>query len=444
MIRKFMQGGDVYNNIKHLVKNANEQVVVNPNTYAGTAKYIKNIIRYLAFNNTLISKNLATQKGGIGAKDTQFKYTGNTAFVDSASAFSNANQQEARFIEYSLQPNYYDVKEVWDFTTLRNTFLNQIKHMDGALQRRFLQDAGMSAMLDAKLEDIPLMNDALYIKGKTNVIGANGNAPMALFANAYTGFNGTLEAGNGYKLRSPSVAISGLNISGTYLLITVAGSSIKKGDYIIVKGIGNGAGNMGTQLNGREYTKTTDKVSPRDAVGIIAQDVTVSGANQIIETNIKVVDLVGAVLDTPNFTNARLHFVNTTNVIDFLASAWIAIPEALREREDFNFWVHPGVKNALALSDADRVGSSYIQYEKTKFLNFVDKNLVSVPNMTPASLIGICQENAEIGVDDSADESSIVMIDTLFTTGDKFQKLVMSMGTCVGVPKTEESIYIRP
>lgn len=441
-----MQGEDVYNNIKHLVKNANEQPIVNPNTYAGTSKYITNVARYLAFNNTLVNKNLVTQKSGIGAKDTRFKYTGNTSFVDSASTFSNANQQEAKFIEYSLRPNYYDVKETWDFVGLRDTFWNEIKHLNGALQRRFLQDAGMSAMLDAKLEDIPLMNDALYIKGKTNVIGANGNAPMSLFGNAYTGFNGTLEAGNGQKSRSPSVVISAVNISGTFLTITVAGSSIRKGDYIIVKGLGNGGGGgtMGDQLNGREYTKTTDKVSPRDAIGIIAQDVTVSGSNQIIETNIKVTDLAGATLGTPVYTNAKLHFVNITNVVDLLSSAWITIPEALREREDFNFWVHPGVKNALALSDADRLGSSYIQYDKIKFLNFIDKNLVSVPNMTPASLIGICQENAEIGVDDALDESSIVMIDTLFTTGDKFQKLVMSMGTCVGVPKTEESIYIRP
>jgi hypothetical protein len=423
--------------------NANEIPAFPNNTYVGQA--INDIFRYLAFYNLLTKQDLVTQRTGVKFRGNGLVLDTNVILQDESGTFSNALQRPKTFTPYAPEPVHYSMQDETNYLEFYKTWASQIGSgiAAGSLQNRFAPEMVMQAIFDEILEQIPLMHDKLYLTGKASGTGhANFNTPGALFNSAYEGFYQKLNSAVGnVKLQTPSAPITAINGSGTNLVLTCTGASIKAGDSFVINGLGNGTGTTGTYLNKREYVQNTNVISVKNAVPLQVISVTPSGGSQLVEINVLSSEVT---VGTPVFTNALFYFVNENNVQNVVLSFWQSISEVLRQSEDFKIWVHPQIKNALLASEATRLGGSVVNYGNTNDISLIDKRLYVLPNLPVGTMIGIEKTNAEIILDDSMDFSDLRMIDMLNTTGDKTIRTLMSFATCVGVPKPKETIILRP
>lgn len=460
-----MTGELVVKNLGHLiikdtngreVKNANEKPAFPANDYAGTGM-MQELIRFLAFNGTLASKNLITLRYGIKFKNTELRLKLNAMMRGSNASFDTTGQKQLEITPYVLQPIQYEFKQKFDFTDLVKTWVAEAGagFAPGIAQNRLIPQIMMTGLMDEMLEQFPLFHDQLYLVGKTTTANDNRNTYGALstLTDEYKGYITLLKEGEGQQLTTPTSAITAVAITGANeIQITVAGLDINAGDFIEIDGIVNGGGGNIALLNRRRYKENADAVSVKYATALQVKSAVTSGANRVCVLNIDTTDFttpggasVTVTVGTPNLANAKVCFINENNVSNILLNFWLSLTQVQRSDPNFKIWANPAFDNAIRVSEAQRLGGSIMNaiYREKSLL--IDEKLVVVDNMPVGCLIGISNDNAEAGVDDTLESfNTLQMIDSFETTFEKFILFYAGFATCVGVKKTKETIISTP
>jgi hypothetical protein len=412
-------------------KNANEEVNLPDNEYAGTSDPNREIIRRAVYDNPFVEQELVTVINGIKKQETLHKIEVDIEFKDRAARFTG-NQKPKDLEPIVLTPTVMELQEEWDFLNLRNSWFAQ---NPGTFNDRIPRAVVEQAIMTSIDELVPRYNSAILVRGKSR-------SPYFNITPTYLGYEEIIAtATDSKKYVAPRTAITAITNVGDKVAFTVGtglGANYEIGDYITATGIGNGTGNTATKLNDKIFNQGTYNRKTTENIYIteIQGDVLVS--------NVDITD-ESITIGTPVYTNAKLICINASNVVTVLRSIWRMVPEALRNNPNWNFWVHPYILDCFVDVQAQRLGNQLITplgFTQND-LNILSMKLKRVPEMSPNTIVGIARENALYGVDDITDSNTFNITDLFATTNEELWRLRMSMAHCAVIAKTNEALIVR-
>lgn len=397
---------------------ARETFTFSPNTYAGKL-YAGYALPALLPPLGLVDKGLVTPMPGIKKRQVMRTMDGSVEFQQPSCTFT-AQAGTDSFGEKYLDPVKYEVmKEIcwddfrvtWEAERMKRGSLNDYK----AIQPTETE------LLDYMSRKIAIMNEQLYLLGKTGV--NTGGIGTATFSSAYPGLLERLrEDSTVVKIKSETSAgnilLSGISIASNAVVTTIGAHGLTTGQRVTIAGA-----NGSPYVNGRS---------------IIGQSfiITVTGATTF---TIGATTTGGAAATAGNVT-----WVSAANAINILTTAFQNTPLKILRNPDKKIWVSTDVAMGYQLAQAAVANGAGSYYLDDKKLAFIGNNLVEVDYLPNATVLVADPGNIQLGFDDSGDETNIKTIDLSETTGDDVIRYKMSMKTDINYLYGNEILLITP
>ncbi len=315
--------------------------------------------------------------------------------------------------EVMVEICYADLRQGWEAAQLKKGSLN-----DYVPPRDF-----EALLLEIMAVKIGLMNEQLYVNGKTGV-----TAGTVSFSAAYPGLIGRLKA-DATVLKATTGSVG--NASNT----TMTGTAI-------------------TLANpGIATVASTANLRTGDTITITAN----TGASQVGGATIVGQSFVITVLSSTTFslnkavTNAAstgftMMYYNQSNVLDVLSYVYNNVPLAVSSKPDFKIWIPQSLANYYSQSQATvaALGMAGANFVGKKELDYLGSKLTVVNALPPNTIIGASAGNVFLGFDDSGDEDYIRVTDMGKTTGDDKYRYKASMKTDINYVYGNEILFIAP
>lgn len=395
-------------------------IAYSPNTYAGEL-YKGLITPSILPKQGLVDAGLVTPLPGIKKRTVLRTLDFNVVFQDPSCDFVAQSGNPAvgeKYIdpvkyEVMVEICYADLRTSWEAAQLKKGSLND-----------YVPPADFEALiLEIMQVKIGLMNEQLYINGKTGV-----TAGTVSFAAAYPGLIGRLKADSTVlKFATGSVGNAGSS--------TMTGTAI-------------------TLANpGVATVASTANLRTGDTITITAN----TGASQVGGTTIVGQSFVITVLTATTFslnkavTNAAstgftMMYVNQSNVLDVLGYIYNNVPLAISSKPDFKIWIPRNIANYYQQSQATvaALGLAGANFVGAKPLDYLGAKLTVVDALPANTIIAASAGNIFLGFDDSGDEEYIRVTDMGKATGDDKFRYKASMKTDINYVYGNEILFIAP
>lgn len=392
------------------------QVVYSPNTYAGEV-YSEMILPSLVPALGIVDKGLVTPLPGIKKRtvirDLDFPVefqNPSCDFVDQDNDLTGGEKYiDPVAYEVMIEMCYKDVRQGWDAMKLKKGSLND-----------YVPPADLeSAFIELVTKKIAIMNEQLYIRGKSGV-----TAGTVSFSAAYPGLiqrlrNDSLvnkvEAGS---VGGTSFALTGITTANPGVVTVASTTNLKTGDRVTI-----------TDANGNQQVGGVT-INEQSFVITVLSATTFSLGKQV----------TGA---TPA-TSGTVVFFNQSNVIALLSFVYNNTPEYTLDHPDMKIWIPRNVAIAYQFAQATVASAGGSYFVGQKELDFLGSKLVPVSNLPNGTIIVAPSSNIFLGFDDSGDEDYIRVTDMAKTTGDDKFRYKASMKTDINHIKGADILLISP
>lgn len=384
-----------------------ETISFSPNTYAGEL-YAKYAWPALLAPLGIVDKGLVTAVPGVKKREVLRTGTSTVEFQDPSCTFT-AQAGTDTFGEKYLDPVRYEVmKEIcWaDFLASWESQLMKAGARNDYQPIKSVEDMFMEFMA----QKIAIMNEQLYLIGKTglNLAGIGS----ATFSASYPGLlerfrdDSTINkiiTGNVGVSNVTTLALTAITIANPAVVTVASTSLLKTGQRVTIRSA-NGAPYVGGKT-------------------IVGQSFIITVLNAT--TFSLGVTTTGGAASTSGFVD----FVNATNVIEVLTTAYQNTVEAIRDQPDTHMWVSRDIAQAYKLNQSGVATGQGAYYTGDKKLDFIGNMLQEVPYLPSGTVIVAQQSNIHLGFDDSGDETNIRTVYLGDATLDDVVRYKMSMKT---------------
>lgn len=315
--------------------------------------------------------------------------------------------------EVMVEVCYADLRQGWEAANLKKGSLN-----DYTPPKNF-----EDLLLEIMTQKIGLMNEQLYINGKTGV-----TAGTVSFAAAYLGLIGRLKAdATVLKYTTGSVGnASNSTMTGTAITMANPGvatvtstANLRTGDRVTI------TANTGASLVG--------------GVTIVGQTFTIT---VLTATTFS----LNAQVTGAASTGFTMMYFNASNILDVLTYVYNNVPIAVSGKPDFHIWISRNLANYYQTTQATvaALGMAGANFVGAKPLDFLGSKLVVVDALPPNTIIGASASNIFLGFDDSGDEDTIEIVSMRETTLDQKYRYKASMKTDINYVYGNEILFIAP
>jgi len=411
-------------------KNANEIVFVD-NDYVGDYRADLLAEALLGANDI----NVWTVIDGIKDERRLSRITNSVTFKDRSAEF-NASGNDVT-IDYSrkLTMRNYGVQEAVSVLALKQAWHN------GTLSPGSLGDYNSEIINNWWINEIvklsTIQNAILRWQGKAGLTpqSLSGSNPelvgrlIPTFTDPYLGLIPLLESDPDtskqslLSITSSNIDINTVQSLGTTTVLELSSvANLSVGDTLTISGLlDGGGGNIATALNG-----TYGQIVEID-----------SASNVTLRIN-----TTGLVIGTPDYTNAKVSFINESNIIEIMKILYARVPKPIFDKDDFRIFIPPTMQRYYEFATSSVATGDGDYFLSKRELAFLSKKL-EVINYMPENKI-LCAQTSNIfyGVDLLSDETQVNFVDTSKTTNSMLKTLRIDMKSDVQVGYTEECTLI--
>lgn len=390
-------------------------VAYTANTYAGEL-YSEIIMPSLIPPLGIVDKGLVTPLPGIKKREVLRSLDFPVEFQDPSCNFNDQDNDltfDERYIdpvEYSvmIEMCYKDLKAGWDALKLKKgTFNDYVPPAD--IESAFLEIVG---------KKIAIMNEQMYINGKSKVTAGTVNITAA-----YPGLiqrlrnDSAVNKAESGSLGSTSFALTGITSASPGVVTVASTANLRTGDRVTLTDCNNNQTAGGVSINEQSFVITVINATT------FSLGVTIAG--------------------TPA-TSGTVVFFNKSNAIGVLSYVYNNMPETARQNPDTKIWIPSGLKRAYEFAQAEVANGAGAYYIGTKELDFLGNALSEVYYMPANTIVVAPPSNVFLGFDESGDETNIRIVDMSKTTNEDKWRYKGSMKTDVNHVKGGDILLISP
>jgi len=395
-----------------------ETITFSPNTYAGKL-YAGVALPALLAPFGLVDKGLITPRPGIKKRQVMRTMDVSVEFQDPSCSF---NAQAGTFYngERYLDPVKYEVMiEICWADFLASWEVERMKK--GSLNDYQSFEPTESDFLDYMARKIAIMNEQLYINGKSGVNA--GGIGTATFSAAYPGLLERLRDDStvnkiATQNSAGNILLSSITIANPGVVTTIGAHGLSTGQRVTIAGANGSPYVNGKSIIGQSFIIT---VLSATTFSIGAQ--TTGGAAA---------------------TDGNVTWVSASNAVNILTTAFQNTPLKILRNPDKKIWVSTDVAMGYQLAQAAVANGAGSYYLDDKKLDFIGNGLTEVDYLPNATVLVGVPDNIQLGFDDSGDETNIQTIDLSKTTGDDVIRYKMSMKTDINYIYGNEILLITP
>jgi hypothetical protein len=391
-----------------------------PNTYAGEL-YKGLITPSIIPAQGLVSMGLVTPLPGIKKRTVLRTMDFAVEFQNPSCDFvgqTNTSTVAEKYIdpvkyEVMVEICYADVRTSWDAAQLKKGSLND-----------YVPPNDFEALiLEVMQVKIGLMNEQLYVNGKTGV-----TTGTVSFSAAYLGLIGRLKAdATVLKYTTGSVG-NASNSTMTGTAITLANPGV-------------------ATVTSTANLRTGDKVTITANTGAsLVGGVTIVGQTFTITVLTATTFSLNAQVTGAASTGFTMMYFNASNILDVLTYVYNNVPLAVSSQPDFKIWISRNLANYYQTTQATvaALGMAGANFVGEKPLDFLGSKLIVVDALPANTIIGARAGNIFLGFDDSGDEDYIRVTDMAKSTGDDKWRYKASMKTDINYIYGNEILFIAP
>jgi hypothetical protein len=331
------------------------------------------------------------------------------AFTDQATT--------AAIDEKYLDPVAFEFHKQEDYSALVNSWLSQ-KQPAGEAGRYVAPQDLYDFMVMRYQSKLKVACERLWWLGKSSV-------QEATFSASYTGMLPKLIAGSDVSkttLSSTAYAFSAIT-AATGLMTVVSTAAYRDGDVVTITALSTGT----------TTETTTDIFGNATSVSVLGQSYIVQVASA---TTLKLVRNVNkaqtnrtaATFSTNNTGGGTIQCINVSNVATVLAGVYATLDWASYDDTNYNLMVPLHVAKAYQTKQGELATNQLgaLAFEKT--LAYNNMKLQVMPFFPGNTILGANSKNLHFGTDLLSDVNTLSVVDTRYTTGDKYIR--MRAGMC--------------
>lgn len=391
------------------------KIALTTNTYAG--EVAQGFVASTLLENDSATRGLYTIHPNVKKREVILLADDQVKLQTPAAAFTD-QATTAAIDEKYLDPVAFEFHKQEDYSALVDSWLTT-RQPAGESGRYVAPEDLYMHMINRYQRKLKIATERLWWLGKASV-------QEATFSATYTGMIPKLVAGSDVSkttLSSTSYAFSAITAS-TGLMTVVSTANFRDGDVITI-----------TTLSTGTTTETTvDIFGNATSVSVLNQSYIVQVASS---TTLKLVRNVNkaqtnrtaATFSTNNTGGGTIQYVNVSNVATVLAGVYATLDYAAYDDPNFNLMVPLHIAKAYQTKQGELATNQLGALAMEKTLAYNNMKLQVMPFFPGNVILGASQSNLHFGTDLLSDMNTLEVVDTRFTTGDKYIRLRTGMSS---------------
>lgn len=390
------------------------KLALTTNTYAG--EEAQGYVASTLLENDSATRGLYTIHPNVKKREVILLADDEVKLQTPAAAFTD-QATTAAIDEKYLDPVAFEFHKQEDYSALVNSWLSQ-KQPAGEAGRYVAPQDLYDFMVMRYQSKLKVACERLWWLGKSSV-------QEATFSASYTGMLPKLIAGSDVSkttLSSTAYAFSAIT-AATGLMTVVSTAAYRDGDVVTITALSTGT----------TTETTTDIFGNATSVSVLGQSYIVQVASA---TTLKLVRNVNkaqtnrtaATFSTNNTGGGTIQCINVSNVATVLAGVYATLDWASYDDPNYNLMVPLHVAKAYQTKQGELATNQLgaLAFEKT--LAYNNMKLQVMPFFPGNTILGANSKNLHFGTDLLSDVNTLSVVDTRYTTGDKYIR--MRAGMC--------------